>query len=424
MQIWELVIWSAAAGAIGLVVLVNVADFLFRRHPASLHGAVYNSSCLAFVLLLSGLMQSLLPRPYLQEVRLAQILVGPVCVCLGDLWLRGWLGARYRDRLMNVALLSGGIVLPLLGVLSVWVLRPALQLPFAGALVVLNMVIVVWMSFRAWLLGDALARGMTVGTVLMLSSSGGLYAIALRPSDPLSLPMQSAIAAASALTVTIVGFMLWQRQERRVRVAQEVHSQYDPVTKLPSGTPLVRHLIRAQKRRRLTRREGAVIAVMVFEPDRVRAIAGNSGLNEAYLHLAQRLQHQVGVVNSVGRYWDRCFIALMESIHSPAALRTVGLRVASSLRRPMDVKASDGSQVQVRLDVGVGVLRLTREAEDVEDLLAEAQHLAEAARAMPSRAATRDADGEVVAVEDAQLGGRKPRGGRLGWRAATNRLRA
>jgi GGDEF domain-containing protein len=399
-------------------VFLSAIDFLFRRHVASLHGVVYNTACLAFVLLLSGLMQTMLPRPFQPEIRLAQVLIGPVCNCLGDLWLRAWLGARYRDRLMDNALLFAGTGFPLLGVVSLWIVPEAKQLPFAAALVVLNMVIVVWMSFRAWLLGDPLARGMTVGTVLMLTSSGGLYAIAI--GMPMSLTVQSIVAAAAALTVTVVGLMLWQRQQRRVRVGQEVHSQYDPVTKLPSGMPLVRSLIRAQKRRRLTRREGAVIAVMVFEPDRIRTMAGNSGLNEAYLHLAQRLQHQVGVVNPVGRYWDRCFIVLMESIHSPAALRTVGLRVAVSLRRPMNVTGSDGSQVQLRLDIGVGVLRLTREIEDVEDLLADAQQLAEAARAMPSRAATRDPEtGEAVPVEDAKLGGRKARGGRLGWRAAT-----
>jgi GGDEF domain-containing protein len=423
MQIWELVVWSAAAGAIGLVVFLNAADFLFRGHIASLHGAIHNMACLFFVLLLSGLLQALLPRPYQYDLRVAQVLIGPLCTCLGDWWLRAWLGARYRDRLMNTALLLAATVLPLLGVLSVWLLPVGKQLPFAAALFMLNMVIVIWMSFRAWLLGDPLARGMTVGTVLMFTSSGGLYAIAMGVT--MSVAAQAVIAAASALTVTVVGLMLWQRQQRRVRVSQEVPSQFDPVTKLPSGTPVVRYLIRAQKRRRLTRREGAVIAVMVFEPERLRAMAGNTGLNEAYLHLAQRLQHQMGVVNPVGRYWDRCFIALMEAIHSPAAMRTVGLRVATSLRRPMNVTASDGSQVQLRLDVGVGVLRLSRDAEDVEDLLADAQHLAEAARTMASRAATRDpVTGEPVAVEDAHFDKRKPRGGRLGWRALMSRVRA
>src|SRR4051812_11464545 len=98
MQIGELVVWSAAAGAIGLVVFLNAADFLFRGHVASLHGAIHNTACLFFVLLLSGLLQTLLPRPYEYEVRIAQVLIGPLCNCLGDWWLRAWLGARYRDR--------------------------------------------------------------------------------------------------------------------------------------------------------------------------------------------------------------------------------------------------------------------------------------------------------------------------------------
>jgi len=421
-QMWEIVIWSAASGAVGLVVLVTVGDFLLRRHIASLHGAIYNSACLLFVLLLSGLLQTMLPRPYQQEIRIAQVLIGPVCCCLGDLWLRAWLGARFRDRLMDSALLLGGTVLPAIPVLGIFVLPQQQQLPVAATLVVLNTVMVIWMSFRAWLLGDALAPGMTVGALLMLTSTGGLYAIGL--SVPLSLTAQAIVALAAAMTVTVIGFMLWQRQQRRVHASQEVHSQYDPVTKLASGASLVRHLIRAQARRRLTRREGAVIAVMVFEPDKIRTMAGNKGLNEAYLHLAQRLQHQVGVVNPVGRYWDRCFIVLMESIHSRAAMRTMGLRVASSLRRPMDVTSSDGSRVQVRLDIGVGVLRLAREAEDVEDLLADAQHLAEAAREMASRAATRIATGEVVPIENAEIDGRKARAGRLGWRALMSRTRA
>jgi len=422
MQMLEIAVWSAASGAIALVVLAGLADYAWTRHVAALHGVVYNLGCLAFVVLLSGLAGALLPDGWANEVRVAQVLVGPVAVCLGDLWLRAWLGARYRDRLMDQCLLLGGIVGPLLGVASLWLLQPEWQLPLAGAMVVLNTVIVVWMTMRAWLLGDPLAPGMTAGTMLMLASTTGLYAIAL--GMPVTLAGHAVIAGGAALCVAVVGAMLWKRNQRAVRVAQEVHSQYDPVTKLPAGLPLVRSLLRAQRRRRLTRREGAVIAVIVFEPERIRNVAGNAGLNEAYLHLAQRLQHQVGVVNPVGRYWDRCFIALMESIHSPAAMRTVGLRVAASLRRPMQVTGADGAQVQVRFDVGVGVLRLHAQGQDVEDLLHDAQQLAEAARALPSRAATRDpASGEVVAVEHAQLGPRaRPR--TLFRMVARNRARA
>jgi hypothetical protein len=86
----------------------------------------------------------------------------------------------------------------------------------------------------------------------------------------------------------------------------------------------------------------------------------------------------------------------------------MGLRIATALRRPMDVAAVGGGRVQVRLDIGVGVLRLEGEHAEVEDLLHEAQSFAEAARTFPSRAATLDpASGHIVPVEHAQLGPRR-----------------
>jgi GGDEF domain-containing protein len=406
----ELVIWSAAAGAIALVVLFGLADYTMGRRIAALQGAVYNAGALFFVLVMSGIAATLLPTSYAPGLRVAQVLAGPLCVCLGDLWVRTWFGARHRDRLMDLCLLVAGTVIPSLGAATLLVLPVSQQLPTAAALVVLNTTLVTWMSVRAWLLGDALALGIAIGSVVMVAAVGGLYAIAL--GVPLSTLTHALLALAAALCIAVTGLMLWLRNQhaRRVRNKQEVHSQYDAVTKLPGGLPLVRHLIRAQKRRRMTRRDGAVIAVLLFEPERIRAVAGTAGLNEAYVHLAQRLQHQVGIVNPAGRYWERCFVVVIEAIRSPASLRTMGLRVASSLRRPMEVTSMDGSRVQVRLDIGVGVLRLEREHAEVEDLLHEAQELAEAARAFPSRAATHDpVSGHVVPVEHAQLGPRRGR---------------
>jgi GGDEF domain-containing protein len=419
MQPNELALWSAASGAIALVVALGLFDYLLVRHVAALHGTVYNAAALAFVLLLSGVAGALLPASWAPEVRLAKILVGPACVLLGDLFVRAWFGAQHRDRLMDIALLSSGTLVPALAVAGLFFLRRDQQLPAAAGLVIFNTVVVTWMGVRAWLLGDSLALGIAIGSGFMIGSVSGLYAIGL--GLPVPMIWQAVIAIGSALCVAVTGYALYQRNQhaRRVRNAQEVHSQYDPVTKLPAGMPLVRRLLRAQERRKLTRRDGAVVAVLVFEPERIRLVAGVSGLNEVYVHLAQRMQHQVGLVNPVGRYWERCFIVVVESIRSPAAVRTMGLRVASSLRKPMHVTAQDGSGVEIRLDVGVGVLLLKREHE-VEDLLHEAQHLAEAARNLSSRAATVDpVTGEVVAVEDAQLGPR--RGARKAPRAASPR---
>ena len=409
MSLLELAIWSAAAGAIALVVLICACEFLLLRTVAAAQGATYNLVTLLFVVLLSGLPQALAPQSKLPWLHTAQVLIGPVCVLLGDYWVRAWLAARHRDRLMNVCLLGAGLLAVPAGLFSL-TLPHAQQLPAAAAIVVANTGLVVWMAVRAWLLGDSLALGIALGGVFMMPAVGGLYAVAMGMPE-VGTGWQALIALSTVVCIAVIGFMLWKRneRERRARGLEAVQSsQFDPVTKLPGGIPFVRELLRAQRRRKRTQREGAVIAVILFEPERIVAQAGTAGLNEVYLHLAQRMQRQVGVVNPVGRYWDRCFVTLVETIHSPAALRTLGLRIASSMRRPMQVTALDGHAMQFRAEIGVGVVHLGREAMPVEDLLHEAQRLAEAARAMPSRAAMRDpATGETVPVEHAQLGQRR-----------------
>ena len=408
MNMLEVAIWSAAAGAIALVVLICVLDWAMLRMTAAAQGAAYNLAALAFVVLLSGLAGALLPGWDRDSLHVAQVLIGPVCVGLGNYWVRAWLSARHRDRLMDICLLGAGALIPLASPFCL-LLQPQQQLPAAAALVLVNTGLVLWMCVRAWMLGDALALGIAIGCVFMLPAVGGLYALALGLPG-INLVWQAMTALVSVLCVSVIGFMLWKRNqhERRTRGFEPVQSQFDPVTKLPSGIPFVRQLLRAQGRRKRTQREGAVIAVMLFEPERIVSQAGAAGLNEVYMHLAQRMQRQVGVVNPVGRYWDRCFVALVETIHSQPALRTLGLRIASSMRRPMQVNALDGHSMQVRAEIGVGVVYLGREAAPVEDLLHEAQRLAEAARTMPSRAAMRDpVTGETVPVEHAQLGPRK-----------------
>ncbi|MBC7603540.1 MAG: diguanylate cyclase [Ramlibacter sp.] len=405
----ELAIWSAASGAIGLVVLVCVADLVLTRTAAAAQGTAYNFVALCFVVLLSGLPRALLPELNSSALHTAQVLIGPLCTFLGNYWVRGWLSARHRDRFMDRALLGTGIVGIVVGMAALGLPR-AQQLPAAATVVLINIGLSIWMCVRARMHGDALALGIAIGSALMLVGVGGLYGIALG-FPAIGIWWQALIAADSVLSLATIGAMLWKRNERarRQHGYEPAQSQYDPVTKLRAGAPFVRQLVKAQERRRRTSRDGAVIAVLVFQPERIVSQAGAGALNEVYLQVAQRLQKQLGAVNPVGRYWDRCFVALSESIHSPSALRTMGLRVATAMRRPMHVKSGDGVMVQIRVDIGVGVVHLdARKDTEVEDLLHEAEQLAEAARAMPSRAAMRDPlTGDTVPVEKAQLGHRR-----------------
>jgi GGDEF domain-containing protein len=261
-----------------------------------------------------------------------------------------------------------------------------------------------WLTLRAWRTGDGLALVMATGCLLTLPALAGLYALAMRIVH-WDLGAQALVALCAVLSNSVTAVVLWQRErcEWRTRETGSVPA-VDPVTRVHSSAELVRRLVGSQQRRRHTRREGALVAVTVFDAGRIATLVGNAGMNEVWMTLALRIQRQVGVANPVGRYWDRCFVALVESIPARPALRTLGLRVAASVRQPVEVTARDGEAVRVRVDAGVGVVHLPPGHPEVEDVLDVAQRLAEAARALPARAAMLDpATGAVVPVEQAQL---------------------
>jgi GGDEF domain-containing protein len=407
MDALDLVIWSMALGSIAAVGVARVAGMAVRPSRSQALGALYHLIILLFVFVLSGVLQAIWPALDPARVHVLQVLAGPLSAGLSSYWMRDWLSASQRDRLMSTLLQAGALVLPLAGVACLALPRSQ-QLPGAAALSILGACVALWLTVRAWLLGDRLALAMAGGRLLVLPAIAGLYAIAMGLPQVGSL-LGAAIAACSALGNGLIGYVLWRRDGHEWRAREDqAPSQFDPVTKLHSGISLVRKLINAQRRRRRTRRDGAVIAILVFDIERVAAQAGTVGVNEMFICIASRIQRQVGVVNPVGRYYDRCFVSLVETIHSPAWLRTLGLRVASSLRRPMEINTLDGKRIEVRADIGVGVVHLERSQAPVEDILHDAQRMAQAARGMQSRAAILDArTGEVVPVEEANLGPRR-----------------
>jgi GGDEF domain-containing protein len=402
------VVWSMALGAIAAVAVTRLADYLARPSASQLRAVGYHLVVFLLVLVESGVLRhAAQPDPALLHV--LQVLAGPVCVGVSNLWIQGWLGAARRDRLMSMVLRASAIGLPALGV-SALALPHDLQLLAGAAIALGGSALTSWLAFRAWILGDRLALWMAAGCMLTLPAIGGLYAIAMRLGH-LGWQAQAGVAFAAALCNGLTGAVLWQRErhEWRTRETGSVPG-VDPVTKVHSSAALVQRLVASQKRRLRTRREGALLAVTVFEPERIATLAGPAAVNEVWMTLAARIQRQVGVVNPVGRYWDRCFVAVVESIPSRGALRTLGLRVACSLRQPVEVSGRDGEPLRVRVEVGVGVVQLQPGQGEAEDVLDTAQRLAIAARGMASRAAITDPlTGQPAAVEQARIETRKRR---------------
>jgi GGDEF domain-containing protein len=408
MNTLTLMVWCMALGAIAAVALARSGDFVGRPSASTLRAIGYHASVFLLVLVLSGVLRHA-AHPGATRLHLLQALAGPLCVALANFWIHGWLGARHRDRLMAAALRLSSIALPLLA-LAILRLPHEQQLPAAALVSLAGVALTCWLTFRAWIFGDRLALTMAAGCLLTLPALAGLYAIAMQAGHWSTLA-QATVALGATVANALTGRMLWQR-ERHVWRTRETGSvpEVDAVTRVHSSAALVQRLVQSRKRRRHTRREGALVAVTVFDAERVATQVGAAGLNEVWMALAARIQRQVGVVNPVGRYWDRCFVALVETIPAAGWLRGFGLRLAASLRQPIEVTGRDGEPVRVQVDVGVGVLHLAPLHPEVEDVLDDAQRLAQAARGMRSRAATADpGSGQAVPLEEARWGRRRRR---------------
>lgn len=404
MNAAETMVWSAASGSIGLVVLLGAADTLYSRSKASVQSLIYLSSCWLFFTLFSGLPASLSGATGSSWLHTAQVLVGPLCGSLGTYGAGHWLSAAKRDRLTDISFRSISAVCLAGGPLCL-LLPFALQLPTSAALTVLSLSVALWAAVRATQQGDRLAWGLAAGCMLALPLQLGLYWLTLQVGQH-SIVLQSGVAVLGLLSVSVIGVTLWLRNHQDLQIRHAGQSRRDPTTQLYSSMVMVQKIIRAQRRLARTRRDGALMAVQVFEPERLLAQVGQHGLNEIYAQLARRMQRHTGVVNPAGRYYDRCFVVLIESLHSPGWIRTLGLRVASSLRRPMEVVALSGDHIKLNVDIGVGMVHLTGTGKDVAQALHDAESMASAARGMRSRAALLDElSGHPVPVENAELGG-------------------
>jgi GGDEF domain-containing protein len=404
MSAQELTIWSMALGAIAAVALGRLAECARQPSMSQVQGVGYHLAVFLLVFLLSGVAAHTAVPLDPRSLHALQVLAGPVCVGLSDLWIRGWLYAPQRDRMMAAVLQLSGLLLPVAGVACLALPTP-LQLPAAAGISLLGATVTLWLTTRAWLRGDGLAPVMAVGCLLTLPALAGLYAMAMDLAGN-GLALHAGLALCVALSNGFTGFGLWRRDrhEQRARRGSGGRPELDPVTHLHSGRSLVPTLVRALRRRRRSGQDGAVLAIHVFNVERMRAEAGTAAVNQVFVCMAHRLQRQLGTVNVVGRYYEGCFVALVESIPSPVWLRTLGLRLADSLRWPIEVTTRSGEAAELHVEAGVGVVHLSRRAAAVEDILADAERMAQAARAMPSRTAIRDPlTGQTVALEHASL---------------------
>ena len=395
----------------------------YNRSLVGLQTAAFVFLCGFFVVCASGLLAQLLPGISAYWRTQFLLVGGPVSATVSSIGLHSFLRAQQRDKLIEwgswvaVALCA----LPL-ATLALPDQRLALEL--TGLSLVVSSVGAFWLALRAWLLGDRHALPMAVSCAFMLFAVMGLYAQLLGMLSD-NLLLQGATALCAALHVVIASHTLKRRYSEflRMRRALSMSRDKDLLTQLWTGAALVRQVDDAVARARRNRKEMAVICIEITNTGSLRQEFGPHGVEQVIYGMAARVRQGAGSSAIVGRYSDTSFVVVLDSIKQTSVLRTTGLRLAASVRRPFILNPYSTSPRDFRADVGVGIARIapgreTRQRQKqittqmgefdsfslAQDVLHEAAELAIEARSFNSRASIIDAySRKAVSLESAQF---------------------
>jgi hypothetical protein len=359
-------------------------DLLARPVPAQVRALAYHLSVFLLVLVDSGVLRSW-PRPSRSTCACCRCWPGRCAWGLSNFWIQAWLAPPSATadgralRLCAVALPAGGW--------PRWRCRTTCSCR-RRALVAAGRRPDLLAHLPRLAMGDRWRSPWPPAALLTLPALAGLYALAMQPGPGPRAAGRAGPGRGPSNALT--GHVLWRRARApgaRARPARRADRPGHPGPQqhgagaAPAG---------GQKRRRRTGREGALLAVTVFDAGTHRHRRRQRGRERGVDDPGRPHPAPVGFVNPVGRYWDRCFVALVETV--PRALAAhPGPAPAAALRQPIEVTGRDGEPVQVRVDFGVGVVPWPPPAE-AEDVLtrpsAWPRRRGRCARGRPCRPAT------------------------------------
>ncbi len=420
----EIAIWSACGGIYACYFCLASFYSVYTRNIASFQTAVFVLLSGSFVACTSGLFEHFVPMFSKASHSNLMMASGSLTGIVSSIGLRRFLRAEQRDALIDY----GSWVLVALAAAQLLGLawpdrRQALE--FVALCWVLTSLGAFWLALRAWLQGDRHALPMAIASLALVFAMTGLYAHVLEILRN-DLPLQASTALFAAMFVVISCHALKLRYAEVLRMmgALSMNRDKDLLTQLLTGAALVRQVDDAVARARRNRKEMAVIYVEINNTGKLLQEFGAHGLEQVIYGMAARVHLGAGGgATLVGRYSDNGFVVVLDSIKHPGVLRTLGLRLAATVRRPFIINPMSSNPAEFRAEIGLGVARIspgreTRPRADynstqmggfdsfslAQDVLHEAAELALAARKFNSRAAITDAySRQTIPLESARF---------------------
>jgi GGDEF domain-containing protein len=423
LQDAEMVLWSACLGIYASYLGLSLFYALYYRSASGWRVVAFVLLSGSFVLSASGLLAhfGILTAP--QQTRVV-LFLGSLSAAIPALGLRHFLRGAMRDTFVDRGMQAIIALASLLLLALLWPnQRQAVEWVAAGE--VLLAVGTFWFCLRSWLLGDRLALPMTVACAFLVFAVLGIYANVLGALDShMSLQLATVVCAAGYVMISCHTLERRDSEYLRMRQALSMSRDTDLLTQLLTGAALIKEIDDCVARARRNRKEMAVLYVEICNTGKLRQEFGGHGLEQVIYGMAARVRHVAGGgATLVGRYSDNSFVVVLDSIKQPSVLRTLGLRLASSVRRPFIINPTSSNSREFRADVGLGVARISpgREIREhtahnstqmgifdsfslAQDVLHEAGELALAARKFNSRAAIIDAySRKTIALESAEF---------------------
>ncbi len=386
------------AGALLLLAATAAAGVVAKPNAAAWRGLAFVLLTGSSSVLMSGWPEHLLGIEVNTSLLPAKAALGPLTGALALAYLGLWLGIVVEDRLIRVTVAGGSIFLVVTGMLVLlWAAtdtkRSAQEILAVSALInFLSCIFASLVAVRGAVLGDPLARRMAFACMCLTGMVLGLYAkgLGVRGIGHIAWALTAICCVAYFLIVTMLTL---QRNKARLRLEQLARGQQanDAVTGLPTGVELLVQVDDALWRSERVKRQAMVIAVWVANLYELSGLAGQTVDLEIRTSLAARLRRAVGFRNVVGQYHPRCFVVVVSAVQSERVMYRAVDRLRAHVLQPMLVGALSHNDMNYRPHVGLGIVMVEGTAAQPNQILDQAEQLAQSALRFPSRAAVRRA---------------------------------
>lgn len=381
MQAAELVIWSTMMGGLITLIVFILMDALTRRRAASWQTLVFATLTGVECILLTGLVDALVPTPQPVLLPMLKNSLGLLSGALTLRYLGHWMVAATADKPIRWIVRWGprgmalaAAVMALLTAFSPPEAWPLLLI-YSAALTAATLTLPAVASARSIVLGDQLAWGMLGATALLAVVIFGLHAHATGLMD-LGVWGWSLTAIATVAYLTTGAYMALRRdraQHRLQKLALYAHDS-DPSTGLPSGPALMMKVEDAFWRSARKNQDCAVVCIRLLNLYELAQLTGHHGDMQILSAMAARIRRAIGFRHVTGLYHASCFAVVISATDDVLTQRAV-MRLRHQMSKPLKVRCADSEILSFQPKVGIGLVRVTEENSDPLKAIVQAERL-------------------------------------------------